>query len=109
MGFVSRMGHAWMSWRWAVPAAIAAGVVLTTAVVSVWNSASGCSSREDVSARVATLSSDLQQSATAGTMSVTVLAANVRRMNDLATAYETSGDHRRYCDDLDKLRGELAL
>jgi hypothetical protein len=99
----------WVQFRWMVPAGVAATAIVVAGGVSIYGYASGCASREDATVRVGAMSSELQQAAASGKMSVETLAGNVRRMNELATAYESSGDHRGYCDDLEKLRGELAL
>ena len=69
--------------------------------------ARGCSSRDDVTARVATVSSGLQQAAAQGKITVERLADGIKRLNAAATAYEGTQDHQAYCSALDALSGEL--
>lgn len=91
---------------------IAAGVgVLVIAIAASWFAvgARGCSSRSDVEARVAVASAALQQAAAQGKIKIEALAAGIRRLNESATAYNASHDHKTYCDALEQLRGEYKL
>lgn len=98
----------WLRSRWwvglPVGGALVAGTVFFLAVDST-----GCSSRDEVTARVASLSADLQQAAANGKMTVETMASNIRRMNEAAIAYGADEDHQAYCNALDKQRDELEL
>lgn len=93
-------------WQLSAVLVVAVGIV---GGVSLCSSTSGCSSRDAAAATVAALSSELQQAASAGQLSIDTLAGNMRRMNELAAVYESSGDVRTYCEGLDQLRDEFAL
>lgn len=67
----------------------------------------GCSSREDVTARVSLVSSELQQAAAQGKIKVEQLAGGIRRMNAAANTYNTTQDHQAYCDALDEIGEEF--
>ena len=69
--------------------------------------AGGCSSREDVTARVAEVSSRLQSEAAQGRMTVEQLAEGIKKLNAAATTYETSHDHQGYCESLEGLQKEI--
>lgn len=94
--------------RWI--AGIGAGAVMLLVVAGLFLATrGGCSSRDDVIARVGLVSSSLQEAAAQGRIKVETLASGVKRMNEAATAYETSGDHQAYCDALDTLNAEYDL
>jgi hypothetical protein len=69
----------------------------------------GCSSREDVIARVSIVSSRLQEAAAQGRIKVDRLAEGVKQVNAAATAYESNKDHQAYCDALDQVSEEFDL
>lgn len=69
--------------------------------------ARGCSSRADVEARVALVSSQLQEAAAQGKLSVEKLAEGIKRLNEASTAYNASSDHQAYCEVLNELRGNF--
>jgi hypothetical protein len=94
--------------RWI--AGIGAGAVVLLAVAGLFLATrGGCSSREDVIASVGLVSSAFQEAAAQERIKVEDLASGVKRMNEAATAYETSSDHQAYCDALDKLKAEYEL
>ena len=66
-----------------------------------------CSSRADVEARVALVSSELQDAAAQGKLSVEKLAEGIKRLNEASTAYNANNDHQAYCGVLNELRGEF--
>jgi hypothetical protein len=92
---------------------IAAGGAAAVAVAAVTlfaiGSGRGCSSRDDVTARVSVVSSALQEAAAQGRLKVEELATNIKRLNTAATAYDTTQDHQTYCDALDALSEDLRL
>jgi hypothetical protein len=72
--------------RWI--AAIGAGVVVLLVVAGLMlANRVGCSSRDDVIARVGLVSSGFQEAAAQGRIKVEDLASGVKRMNEAATAY----------------------
>lgn len=94
--------------RWI--AGIGASVVVLLVVAGLFLATrGGCSSRDDVIARVELVSSAFQEAAAQGRIKVEDLASGVKRMNEAATAYESSGDHEAYCDALDALSDEFKL
>jgi hypothetical protein len=95
--------------RW-IAIAGAVGVVLIAMVAYfVAGGTRGCSSREDVIARVGRVSSGLQEAAAQGRIKVENLASGIKRMNEASTAYEKSGDHGAYCEALDTIGTEFQL
>lgn len=95
--------------RAAIAGAVAGLIVLAgVALYLSGGGGRGCSSREDVTARVAEVSSQLQQVAAQGKMTVEHLADGVKKLNAAATAYETTQDHQAYCESLDTLNAEFA-
>jgi hypothetical protein len=89
--------------------AAAVGVAVVAAGAAFWFAgSSGCSSHDDVTARVAVVSSALQEKAAQGKLSVEELAGGIKRVNEAATAYETTKDAQAYCEALDKLSAEYA-
>ena len=86
-------------------------VAVALALAALWLAAGdrGCSSRAEVEARVALVSSNLQQAAAQGEITVERLADSVKRLNAAATTYEATQDHQAYCQALDALRSEVDL
>lgn len=90
---------------------VAVGIVLL-AGAAIWfgsNTGRGCSSHDNVIARVAVVSSDLQQAAASEKMTVERLAEGIKRLNTAATSYESMQDHQAYCDALDTLSRDFQL
>lgn len=67
----------------------------------------GCTSRDEVASHVAVATSQFQEAASQGEITIEQLADGVRRLNAAATAYETDHDHGAYCKAVDTLREEL--
>lgn len=89
---------------------LAMGAVLATIVaLSVFGlrAARGCGSRADVEARVALVSSQLQEAAAQGKLSVAKLAEGIKRLNEASTAYNANADHQAYCQVLNELKGDF--
>lgn len=94
--------------RW-IAAACAAGILLLSVVAYFLVTARGCSSRENVTARVSLLSSGLQEAAAQNRIKVEELAAGIRRLNAAATTFEATKDHQAYCEALDELTDDYKL
>lgn len=90
---------------------IAGGGAALVALVALWFAVGGrgCASRDDVEARVALVSSGLQQAAAQGALKIDQLATGVKRLNAAATAYEADKDAGAFCEALDKLSDEFEL
>lgn len=90
---------------------ITAGCATVVALGAFWSAVGdrGCSSREDVEARVALVSSRLQHITTQGTLSTDRLAAAVKRMNAAATTYEVDKDATAFCVALVDLTRDFGL
>jgi hypothetical protein len=69
----------------------------------------GCGSRDDVVARVADVSSRLQQAAAQGQIKVEELASGIKRLNEASTRYEADKDHQAYCDALQGIDADFTL
>lgn len=110
VGSSLRNGLAWVAQLSLRNKLIAAGGVAAVVLGALWlvGGGRGCGSREDVEARVALVSSGLQQAAAEGKLAVDQLAAGVKKMNEAATAYEANKDHAAFCAALDQLSGEFA-
>lgn len=93
---------------------LVAGLVVLIAIVlgvALWFGVSRgtCSSHEDVTARVAIVSSALQQAAARQEISIEKLAEGIKRLNAAATTYETTKDAGTYCEGLDALAKDFKL
>jgi hypothetical protein len=84
-------------------ASAAVAVVAIVLSIVMFADVRGCSTREDVTARVSAVSSQLQQAAAQGKLKLEELAAGIKQVNDAATAYETTKDAQAYCEALDSL------
>jgi hypothetical protein len=89
----------------AIGALAIAAVIATFLVVGK----RGCGSRDDVVARVADVSSRLQQAATQGQIKVEELASGIKRLNEASTRYEADKDHQAYCDALQGIDADFTL
>jgi hypothetical protein len=69
----------------------------------------GCGSRDDVVARVADVSSRLQQAAAQGQIKVEELASGIKQLNEASTRYEADKDHQAYCDALQGIDADFNL
>jgi hypothetical protein len=84
-------------------------VAIVVIALSFWlySGRGGCSSRADIEARVQALAGEAQQAASQGKINVEELASRIKRMNEAASAYETSKDAQAYCEALGKLQAEF--
>jgi hypothetical protein len=63
-----------------------------------------CATHADVEARVAHLTSELQQAAANGNLSLDELAERIKRINAAATLFDSSKDAAAHCEALERLR-----
>jgi len=98
-----RIGVLPMSRRLIVFGGAGAVAALALAALFIWSGGFGCTSRDDVTARVAEVSANLQQAAAQGKITVEELATGIRRLNAAATLYQGNSDHGAYCTALGEL------
>src|SRR5262249_6675585 len=87
----------------------AIAIVVAAGACFVFASGRGCSTRDNVTARVALVSSRLQAAAAQGKIKIEDLATGIRRLNGAATTYNANADHAAYCAELDKLSDDYKL
>lgn len=103
---MARNALAWVQ-RLSLRSKLAGGVAMV-AVVAIgayfaFGLGRGCYSRDDVTARVAIVSSGLQQAAAQGKLKIEALAVGIKRMNEAASAYNANNDQAAFCNALDQI------
>ena len=84
--------------------AIASGALVLVLALLASTRSSACSTHADVEARVADLTSELQQAAANGSLSLDELAERIKRINAAATLFDRNKDAAAHCEALERLR-----
>jgi hypothetical protein len=84
--------------------AMASGALVLALALFASTRSTKCATHADVEARVADVTSQLQQDAATGKLSLDQLAERIKRINAAATLFDRDSDAAAHCDALERLR-----
>lgn len=100
--------HLLQRWRTLAPLhqriAMASVALILVLAIFASTQSTGCSNRIDVETRVTDVTSQLQQDAATGKLSLDELADRIKRINAAATLFDNDRDAAAHCEALERLR-----